>query len=68
MAKEGRWKIYQQRVKQCRQNSTFQNNERKFYQQLSGDDTNTYQQPDVRETERFRTKIWQPKKHNERAE
>ena len=32
----------------------------------------TYQQPDAKETERFWTKIWQPKKqkqkHNEKAE
>ena len=60
LAKEGRLKRYRQRVKQYRQNMTFQNNERKFYQQL-GDDTKTYQQPDAKETERFWTKIWQPK-------
>ena len=41
--KEGRLKRYRQRVKQYRQNRTFQNNERKFYQQLGGDDTKTYQ-------------------------
>ena len=46
----------------------FQNDERKFYQQLGGDDTKTYQQPDARETERFWTKIWQPKKHNQKSE
>ena len=28
--------------KQYRQNRTFQNNERKFYQQVERDDTNTY--------------------------
>ena len=28
----------------------------------------TYQQLDIKETERFRTKIWQPKKHNKNAE
>ena len=33
LAKEGRLKRYQQRIKQYRQNRTFQNNERKFYQQ-----------------------------------
>ena len=55
-------------VKQYRQNRTFQNNERKFHQQLGGHETKTYQQPDARETERFWTKIWQPKKHNEKAE
>ena len=69
LAKEGRLKRYRQRVKQYRQNRTFQNNERKFYQQLVGvHDIKTYQQPDARETERFWTKIWQPKKHNEKAE
>ena len=68
MAKEGRLKRYWQRVKQYRQNRTFQNNERKFYQQLGGSDMKTYQQPDIKETERFWTKIWQPKKHNKNAE
>ena len=66
LAKEGKLKKYQQRVKQYRQNKTFQNNERKFYQQLVGHDTKTYQQPDAKETERFLTKIRQPKKHNEK--
>ena len=68
LAKEGRLKRYRQRVKQYRQNRTFQNNERKFYQQLGGDDNKTYQQPNGKETERFWTKIWQPKQHNEKAE
>ena len=68
LAKEGRLKRYRQRVKQYRQNRIFQNNERKFYQQLGGHDTKTYQQPDAKETEQFWTKIWQPKKHNEKAE
>ena len=49
-------------------NRTFQNNETKFYQQLGRSDTKTYLQPDAKETERFWTKIWQPKKHNENAE
>ena len=35
---------------------------------MGGDDNKTYQQPDEKETERFWTKIWQPKKHNEKAE
>ena len=39
LAKEGRLKRYWQRVKQYRQNKTFQNNEGKFYQQLGGHDT-----------------------------
>ena len=54
--------------KTTQKNRTFQNNERKFYQQLGGSDTKTYQQLDIKETERFWTKIWQPKKHNENAE
>ena len=68
LAKEGRLKRYRQRVKQFRQNRTFKNNEIKFYQQLGGHDTKTYQQPDAKETEQFWTKIWRPKKHNEKAE
>ena len=68
LAKEGRLKRYRQRVKQYRQNRTFQNNERKFYQQLGESDTKTYQQPDAKETERFWAKIWEPEKHNENAE
>ena len=67
-AKEGRLKRYRQRVKQYRQNRTFQNNERKFYRQLEGFDNKTYQQPDAKETQRVWTKIWEPKKHNEKAE
>ena len=67
LAKEGRLNRYQQRVKQYRQNKTFQNNQRKFYQQLGRHDTKTYQQPDAGETERFWTKIRQSKKHNVNA-
>ena len=68
LTKEGRLKRYRQRVKQYKQNRIFPNNERKFYQQLGGGDTKTYQKPDAKETERFWTKIWEPKKHNENAE
>ena len=68
LAKEGTLKRYRQRVKQYRQNRTFQNNERKFYQELGGDDNKTHQQPNAKETERFWTKIWQPKQHNEKVE
>ena len=35
---------------------------------MEGSETKTYQQPDIKETERFWTKIWQPKKHKENAE
>ena len=31
-------------------------------------DTKTYQQPDVKDTEQFWTRIWQQKKNNEKAE
>ena len=64
LAKEGRLKRYAQRVKQYRQNKTFQKNKMKFYQQLGGSDTKTYQQPDAKENERF----WEPKKHNENGD
>ena len=50
MSEEGRLKRYRQRIIQYRQNRTFQNNERKFYQQLGGSDMKTYQQPDIKET------------------
>ena len=46
--------------KTIQKNRKFHNNERKFYLQLGGDDTKTYQQTDAKETERFWTKIWQP--------
>ena len=68
LAKEGWLKRYQQRVRQYRQNRTFQNNERKFYQQLGGYYSKTYQEPDAKETQQFWTKICQPKKHKEKAE
>ena len=66
LAKEERLKRYRQRVKQYRQSRTFQNNERKFCQQLGGSDTKTYQQPDAKETERFWAKIWELKTTLER--
>ena len=53
LAKEGRLNRYRQRVKQYSQNRTFQNIERKFYQQVGGDDMKINQQPDARKTERF---------------
>ena len=59
LAKEGRLKRFRERVKQYRQNRTFQNNERKLYQQLGEDYNKTYQQPDAKETQWFW--IWQPK-------
>ena len=61
LAKEGRLKGYRQRVKQYSQNRTFQNNERKFYQQLGGNDMTTYQQPNAKKKKPFWIKIWQQK-------
>ena len=68
LAKEGKLKRYRNRVKQCNRNSFFQNNERKFYQQLEGEYTRWYQGPDVNETKLFSSKTWQWKEHNSKAE
>ena len=69
LAKEGRLKRYRQRIKQYSQNRTFQNNERKFHQQLGGHDTKNL--PTTRRQrnrtildENIATKIW----HNVKAE
>ena len=35
---------------------------------MGGDENKTYEQLDAKETQRFWTKIWQPKKHNKKAE
>ena len=34
---------------------------------MGGHDTKTYQQLDAKETKQFWTKIWHPKKYNEKA-
>ena len=47
LAKEGRLKRYRDMIKLYRQNRTFQNHERKFYQQVGGDCAKTCQQPDA---------------------
>ena len=67
-AKEGRLKRYRDKTKQYKQNRTFQNNERKFYQQLGGKWAKTYQQPDAIEARRFWSKIWERKDVNKKAE
>ena len=46
--KKGRLQRYQDRAKQHRQNSTFQNNESKINQQVGEEWAKTYQQPDLR--------------------
>ena len=53
MAKARGLKRFWQRVKQYRQNRTFQNNDRNFYQEIGGDETKTYQQPYLRDIEQF---------------
>ena len=68
VAKDGRLKRYRDEVKQHRQNRTFQNNERKFYQQIGGDGTKTYQQPDTKGTKQFWIKIGQPRERNKKTE
>ena len=55
-------------IKQYRQNRTFQNNERKFYQQVGEDDKNIPTTRYKRNQERFWTRIWQPRRHNKKAE
>ena len=53
MAKEGRLKRYRDRTKQNKQNWTFQNNKRKFYQQVGEEWAMTYQVLDAKEVKRF---------------
>ena len=53
MAKEGKLKSYWGKVKQYRQNSIFQKNERKFYKQVGRECIKTHQQPDDKETKQF---------------
>ena len=59
LEKEGGLKRYRKRTKLYRQNRTFQNNKRKFYQQVGGEWVKTYQQPNAKEAKRFWSKIWE---------
>ena len=68
MAKEGRIKKYWERVKQYKQNRTFVKIERKFYQQVGGENTKTHERPDAKETKQFGSKIWEHKEYNRMAE
>ena len=52
LAKEGRLKRYRQRVKKIQTKQDIPK-QWKFYQQIGGDDTKTYQQSDAREAEQF---------------
>ena len=66
LAKEGRLKRHQLRIKQWRQNWTFQNNEKKFYHKIWGDEPKTYPQPETNEAKLFCCKIWKPREHNKK--
>ena len=61
-------KRYRHKIKRYRQKKTFQNHERKFYQQAKGECTKTCQQPDNKETKQFWNKIWERREHNRKAE
>ena len=55
MEKEGKLKN--------KQNRAFQNNDRKFDQQVGGENTRTNQIPDAKETKQFWSEIWKRKKY-----
>ena len=59
--KTGRHEIYNDRDKEYKGNRTFENNERKFYQQTGGEYTEKNQQPEAKETRQFRRKLWRKK-------
>ena len=67
LTNKGRLKRYRDKIKQYRQNRIFQNNERKFYQQVRGECTKTYQQPDDKEIKQFWGQIWKLREHNRNA-
>ena len=50
-------KRYRHMIKQNRQSKTFQNNERKFYQQVLEECRKTYQKLDAKETKQFWSKL-----------
>ena len=56
---ERRLKRYRDKIKQYRQNKTFQNNENNFYQQIVVEWTDTYQQLGEKKTRQFWYKIWE---------
>ena len=67
-AKKGRLKRYRQRVKHFRQSTRLKKNkkknERKFGQEVRGDDTKTYQKPDARETKNSGVKYGNQEKYS----
>ena len=65
MAKEGKLKRYQDRVKEYNKNRTFQSKERKFNQQVKGVCMRTYEQLDANEA--TSTNVPEDKKTNDDA-
>ena len=64
LAKEARLKRYRLRTAQYTQNRTFQNNEKKFYQDLNGERRQDMK-PDATEAKNYWNSIWgHPKRHN----
>ena len=68
LAKEGRLKRYCDSGKQHNQNRTFQNNEKKFYQQVWGEYTKTNKLLNAKEAKQFRSNIWKQKEHYSEGE
>ena len=62
-------KRFTDRIEQYRQNTLFQNDERKFYQYISGKSKNDTQSPESSAAVEFWNNIWgKPQKHNEEAQ
>ena len=58
LVKEEKLKRNRDKVEQCKQNKTFQNNKKK---KIGGECTSTNQQLDAKETKKFWSKIWEQK-------
>ena len=68
-AKREKIKRYQQRKHQYRQNRTFRTDQKRIYQEMNGNVTQEGVKPDVEESKRLWSGIWDiDKKHNENAE
>ena len=68
LTKYGKIKRYRDWVNQYKQNRVFPNNKRKFYQQVGGKCTKTYQQPDSKDAKECWSKIWERKERNRKTE
>ena len=65
VAKKERLKRYLDRIKQYKQNKI---TKKKFYQQVDRECTKTDQQLDEKEEKQFRSKIWEHKEYNRKAQ